>query len=203
MFDNLISYKRGYLDKIKKAYEENNKKESLQITLKPDILFSIDISKYIFLAAANSNFPNTLKKLERMSNYISHLVDDYFKIIQQKDRNNLPAQDYEELKILFYTLYNNYELICVFTYFLLSKMNKFYDEYFNLNYLDNIKTSFEQTYDLENDIIDYKTRFQLSELEKIFSNSWAQQPRLKSDLHHIKKSIIFKIRFIKYYFFKT
>ena len=39
MFDNLISYKKGYLDKIKKAYEENNEKESLQITLKPAYLF--------------------------------------------------------------------------------------------------------------------------------------------------------------------
>lgn len=48
LFSNLIFYKSDNLDKIKKAYDDNDVKKSLQVSLKPDILFTIDISQYIF-----------------------------------------------------------------------------------------------------------------------------------------------------------
>ena len=49
LFSNLIFYKSDNLDKIKKAYDDNDVKKSLQVSLKPDILFTIDISQYISL----------------------------------------------------------------------------------------------------------------------------------------------------------
>lgn len=202
LFSNLIFYKSDNLDKIKKAYDDNDVKKSLQVSLKPDILFTIDISQYIFLAAANSKFLISFKDLERMTNHLSHSIDDYFSIIQQINKNNLSTPDYDAIKNLFYNLYNKYEEVCVYTYFILSQMNKFYDGYFNLNYLGNIKETFEQGYNLEKDIENYKERFPFSTWENEFSKIWIHLPHFKCHLCFIKRWMKFKIKFIKFYFSK-
>ena len=202
VFSNLIIYKNENLDKIKEAYDTNDKTKAFFTFLKPDIEFTIDISQYVFLTAANSRFLSCFKDLERMTCFMAKHIEEYYNIIRQLQTNNLSEENYQTYKNLFYSLYNKYEELCTYSYFILSQMNRFYSDYFNLNYLNNIKESFQQSYHLENDVKDYQIRFKYSEWEQEFSKGWTGCPNFWCRLCFAKRCANFKLNFIKFYFRK-
>lgn len=198
IFSNLIMYKEN-LDKIKAAYDISDKKNSFLTFLKPDIEFSIDISQYIFLTIANSRFLSCFKDLERMTCHMAKTIEEYYNIIRQLPKDNLSEEDYQACKNLFYSLFNKYEEVCSYNYFMLSQMNRFYSDYFNLNYLNNIRENFHKSYNFENDVKNYRTRFKYNEWEQEFSKGWIGCPNFWCHLCFIKRWAYFKLNFIKFY----
>lgn len=147
-FDNFLTYKKVYLDKVKEAFDNNDIENALKTSYIPDAYLSFDFEKYYFLTTYNRCFLpalSLLKKtgdlaLKEIQNYYQNVVDVLYL------RDMLDETFFKEcsgLKNRFLFLYNEFELLCARIYTLNKIILLGYEKYLNPYNYEGMVENFE------------------------------------------------------------
>lgn len=202
-FDEMIKYKEVFLDKIFKAYEEQNIDSFLSSISGPSISFAFDLEKYIFLNDCNRCFISEL-----------NLIQSTFDILQKRwafytEKMNLNYQFYKdgdkdkisEIKRIFTENYDLYTKLCIRLYYLDKHFNKCYERFFNVNYYDNLEEDFESNKELLKSIPNALTDNTFIKMDEYFNKFWAPDYTLWESVKYHYRKIKYHLKGLKIYFF--
>src|SRR5574344_956864 len=139
---NLLDYKKQCLDRIKDAYEKNDKNiPNLYILMSSKMSFHIDLDKYFFMTAYNRCFLTEFQEIQKTSEFLQSVIQAY-------NQNLTQANMYETSKQIFFKFYKDYELFCIKTYYINKQFSKCYEKFFNIFYLENLQDTFKKDVDI-------------------------------------------------------
>lgn len=201
-FDEMIKYKEVFLDKIFKAYEEQNIDSFLSSISGPSISFAFDLEKYIFLNDCNRCFISEL-----------NLIQSTFDILQKRwafytEKMNLNYQFYKdgdkdkisEIKRIFTENYDLYTKLCIRLYYLDKHFNKCYERFFNVNYYDNLEEDFESNKELLKSIPNALTDNTFIKMDEHFNKFWAPDYTLWESIKYHYRKLKYHLKGLKIYF---
>lgn len=201
--DDLTTYKKGILDKISKAYEEQNANVFLSSVSGPSISFAFDTEKYIFLNDCNRCFIPELKIVQstydflqkRWKLYTDELSNSY-QLCKQGDISRI-----SQLQKIFMENCELYNKLCVRLYYLNKHFNQCYDRFFNVYYYDDMEEDFKAEEKLIECIPNSLTDEEFIKLDEYFNKYWAPDHTLWESIKYHYRKLKYHLKGLKIYFF--
>lgn len=205
--NSLYVYKDIYLDKIKKAFDEDNYLEALKTSYKPDNYFTFNADEFCFLNSYNRCFVTEFALLTKVTATAFCILDNYYKDVYDVHYAYISKQKgyvnkYENLKKNFQFLYDDFEHLIARFYYLNKELIKGYEKYFNIHCYEGLVENYEAEANLNKYINDEKNKQFITEREKQFDEYWCLTPNIYCVLCQWKRKIKHRIRFTYKYFQK-
>ncbi len=172
----------------------------------PKVDFNIEVEDFIFLGSLNIYLPDLLNKTNVMFQIFKKTIEtnDTFEELELKLKY-LDEKNYLFNADKYITTFNNLETVIdgllVYLYLILKNFNTCYAKYYNINYFDNIKESFESLRLEEHPTIaKYLKEDEYRNYQKSIDNNWIDQPRLFYTLCYLGRKFKHFSRGLKEFF---
>lgn len=172
----------------------------------PKIDFDIKVEDFIFLGGFNTYLPDLLNKTNVMFQIFKQAIETHGTFSKmQLELRYLHNDSYSFDPDKYITTFNNLEAITdkliVYLYLISKNFNTCYAKYYNINYFDNIKESFENLR-LEElpTIAKYLKEEEYRNYQKSIDNSWVDQPRLFYTVCYLGRKFKHSLRGLKEFF---
>lgn len=201
-FSDMLNYKKMYLDKIKRAYEERNMNSFLATKELPCMTFVLDIDRYIFLSDCNRVFLSELKIIKSLNEQLNNVWQRYMQAISNLGPLLQTGDDYaiQSAKTMFYSICEKYDSLCVRVYYLNKHLSDCYERFFNVNYYDDFETD-EQLGKEVLQCISQEMQKEFIDLSEYFDKYWAPDHTFWEDIKFSYRKLKYRLRRIKIYFF--
>ncbi len=201
-FSDMLNYKKMYLDKIKRAYEERNMNSFLATKELPCMTFILDIDRYIFLSDCNRVFLSELKIIKSLNEQLNNVWQKYMQAISNLGPLLQNGDDYaiQSAKTMFYSICETYDSLCVRVYYLNKHLRDCYERFFNVNYYDDFETD-EQLGKEVLQCISQEKQKEFIYLCEYFDKYWTPDHTFWEDVKFNYRRLKCRLKCIKIYFF--
>ncbi len=201
--DEMLEYKRLFLDKIKAAYEKNNTEIMSTAIRGPMVSFEFDIDKYIFLNDCNRCFIPELKIIQTSYKSLKALWNNYtqhlFAIKQQQ--LNKSDEIWREMEKEFLIGYDVYTKLCIRLHYLKKHFNRCYDRFFNVFFYDDMEEDFKAEEALMQSIPNALSEEEFIRLDEYFNRFWAPDHTLWESVKFHYRKWKYRLKKLNIYFF--
>lgn len=201
--DEMLEYKRLFLDKIKAAYENNNT-EIMSIAIRgPMVSFEFDMDKFIFLNDCNRCFIPELKIIQTSYKSLKALWNKYtqhlFAIEQHPPTQS--AEIWHKMEKEFLVGYDVYTKLCIRLHYLKKHFNRCYDRFFNVYFYDDMEEDFKAEEALMQSIPNALSEEEFIRLDEYFNRFWAPDHTLWESVKFHYRKWKYCLKKLKIYFF--
>lgn len=202
--DTMLSYRKHVLDKILKAYEEQDIKGFLSSISGPTVSFTFDTEKYIFLNDCNRCFIPEIIKVQSTYEFLQKRWVFYTKelsrVCQLCKEGNIDS--ISQIKKIFIENCELYDKLCIRLYYLNKHFNRCYERFFNVNYYDDLEEDFKSEEKLIKSIIpNALTDEEFIKFDEYFDKYWAPDHTLWEDIKYHYRKLKYRLKGLKIYFF--
>lgn len=198
--EDMLTYKKNILDKIKTSYENNQIEAISTIVRGPMVSFSFDMDKYIFLNDCNRCFIPEMKIIQSTFDTLSCLWRNYTeqlfsaKPLYQQGNKNI----FDDMSKTFLFNYELYNKLCIRLYYLEQHFNECYKRFFNIYYYDDKED--EGTIKIEEYIPDALHDKEFIAIAEFFDKYWHPDSTLVETLRFQYRKLKHHIKCLKIYF---
>lgn len=202
--DTMLSYRKHVLDKILKAYEEQNIKGFLSSISGPTVSFTFDTEKYIFLNDCNRCFIPEIIKVQSTYEFLQKrwvfYTEELSRVCQLCKEGNIDS--ISQVKKIFMENCELYDKLCIRLYYLNKHFNRCYERFFNVDYYDDLEEDFKSEEKLIKNIIpNALTDEEFIKFDEYFDKYWAPDHTLWEDIKYHYRKLKYRLKGLKIYFF--
>lgn len=201
--DDMMEYRKGILDKIKKSYEKRNSQLFLTSISGPTVSFSFDMDKYIFLNDCNRCFIPELKIVQSTYDLLqkswavyTEKLNILYKLCKEGDNDSIT-----EMQRMFMNNYNLYNKLCIRLYYLNKHFRQCYERFFNVYYYDDLEKDAKSDKKLIECIPNALSDENFIKLDEYFDKYWAPDHTLWEDIKYHYRKLKYRLKGLKIYFF--
>lgn len=199
-----LRYKENFLDNMLRLHNEEKLPSKENFLMFPQLSFSFDFNRYIFLSDCNRAFLSEMQTLKNIEDLLKTTKNDYVNNLKNT-LNNKNLKAIKALQFSFENLYQIYVLMCVKLYYFNKHLCECYARFFNVYYFENIKDEYkiiEEYHNLDKDIKEGISHSSNIQWDKEFNFYWQQPMSIKCYFCLYWRILKNKIQKVKHFFIK-
>ena len=200
---NMLLFKKLYLSRVKEAFNKQEGELLHTVFRRPDMSFSFDMGKYVFLTNCNRCFLTELEAIKISNVHLQELWSIYEKtiidlviLLRKKDSKAI-----EIAKTSFNSFDSFYTQFCICLYNLNIQLSECYKRFFNTNYYDLAQDDKELEKIVKECIPNVLENENFVKTKELFKNSWMPRRTIWRDIGYTYRKTKHHLKWILLYIF--